>query len=123
MKITTALNHRDRGKQALHSLYHMAVLCHMPSDEIHKRSMEITNIKGAPYWVKAYLDGVESVLRDNLYRYHLEFCYTIDGKLYSVNRGSDRYYEKFGITPSELNERQTSYGHYYIGSDKHYFKD
>jgi hypothetical protein len=71
----------------------------------------------------SYVDGAESVMRDNLYSEHLEHCSRVDGKLVSHYRKSPRYYETLGYTPRYIADNGTHAGHYWIGTDKPFFAD
>ena len=121
MEISRALKIRDRGKMAMQNLYSKAQIYGMQHMAINTESMQILKrCKNTPYWVIAYLEGYESALRENLYRHHLEFCYIVEGVRYSIRKDSEMYYEKHGISPRELNEKQEGCGHYWIKSGKPY---
>jgi len=114
---------QDRAKHTMFSIYSSAKSYKSTSSEIRKRVRELFDSlpKGTPYYVRSFLRGMEEVLQANLYRYCFEFCYTVDGHLYSTCRKSDRYYEKHDITPSQLQSRSTANGHYWADTDKPYF--
>jgi len=122
MKIERALAIRNEASQSVRHIYSSAENFQLPSSEISERinKMKKNFPKGTPYWVISYLEGVESMLRDILFREKLEFCYTVEGELYSTRRESSRYYEKY-FKPSELNKKQSASGFYYQDTDKPYF--
>jgi len=115
---------QDRAKHTMFSIYSSAKSYKSTAAEIRGRVLELKESlpKGTPYYVKSFLYGMEEVLQADLYRYCFEFCYTVDGKLYSTCKKSDRYYEKHDITPSQLQARSTANGHYWTDTDKPYFE-
>lgn len=125
MRIERAHRIRTQMTSRIVDLYSKAIIYGMTSEEISKELIAITHPKspkGIPEWVTWYCRGVSDTLSNQLYQNHLEFMYTLDdGNRYSVNRDSKRYYEKHGVTPRELHERQISNGHYWIKTGKPYF--
>ena len=90
MRIETALNHRQRAETALADLWSAARIYHMPHDEILKRKYEIMQtVSHCPGWVRYYLAGADSVHFKKHYD-NLEFCYLVDGELFSTWKKSDR---------------------------------
>jgi hypothetical protein len=72
----------------------------------------------SPY-IQGFVQGLESVHWANLYRFHLDFCYLVDGVLYSTHkttarRKTDEFYAR---GEGHLLNNAPS-GHYWIGSDK-----
>jgi len=122
MRIKRAVQIKIEGKGRLYDLHSSCKIFKMTSEERNEKLLKILERmpKGTPSWVRSYLHGVQDALTDDLYKNHLEFCNEVDGKLYSVNRGSDRYYEKF-VSPRELHEKGTKKGHYWKGTDKPFF--
>ena len=128
MKIERALQIRDMLKRNIYDIYSSAKNFKLSSDQINDRKNKLKrNIPtGTPSWVLSYVEGMEEVLRQDLYNNHLEFCYKINEILYSTSRNSldrksSRYYEDYGIAPSDLQKLSTSNGHYWINSDKPFF--
>jgi hypothetical protein len=124
MDLDKVLRVQEMGKRGVYSLYRSAITFKMTSTETNDKYLEIISRlpKDTPRYVRAFMQGMREALVSDLYNTHLEFCYKIKGKLYSVNRDSDRYYEDAGITPSQLHEQQESNGHYWRKSDKVFFK-
>ncbi len=117
MRLSTAINIQIKLEQRLNDLYSRARTYHMTADKISSESAHIINgiHPKTPRHVKGYLRGYSSAMWRMLYN-DLEFCYVIDGKIYSVYRNSERYYEKFGIKPGDLRDKPCA--HFWIGTDK-----
>ena len=84
--------------------------------------MKVAGIKKYPRYVRAYLQGVRDTLTAQIQHSDLEFCYRIKGKKYSIRKESDAYYEKHGISPSELHKRADVSGHYWIEAGSAYYE-
>jgi len=84
--------------------------------------LKMINVDKYPRYVRSYLSGVRDTLNAQIQFADLEFCYIVDGKKYSIRRESDMYYEKHGITPSELHKRATLSGHYWIENGNAYYE-
>jgi hypothetical protein len=123
MKISRALDIRDKMKNAVYSAFSSAKHCKSTAKELNDRLLDSwnSNQKGIPYWVFSYLEGMREVLQNDLYQNHLEFCYTLNGTLYSIRKESDYYYEKHNIDPEQLSKKSTMSGHYWIDTDKPFF--
>lgn len=123
MRIERALRTRDLAKNAYYSAFHLAKISKMTSTQLNGQLIEIRKNfpKRTPAWVSHFLDGMQEVLREDLYRNHLEYCYVLNGTIYSTRKDSDRYYEKHGLTASDLGKGATSGGHYWIETDKVFF--
>lgn len=83
---------------------------------------ELIHIDKFPRYVSSYLNGVRDTLNAQIQFSDLEFCYTVDGIKYSTCRESDMYYEKHGITPSQLHKRATMSGHYWKETGNAYYE-
>lgn len=114
MKFDTAYNHRERLIRQLSDLYNSAKIFGLQSAEISRRRNEIVSTlpKKAPRWIMDYVEGWERCMRSTFDR-ELIFAYTVDGKLYSIHRDRDDYYEKHGLGPKEVYDRATLSGHYW----------
>lgn len=123
MKIETALKRRDILRNRLKESYSRAIHFRWTSKELGEESRLVRGSLSAPQWVRAYVEGAESVMRDNLYSDHLEYCSRIDGRLVSHYRKSPRYYEKLGYSPRALHENGTHAGHYWVDTDCPFFAD
>ena len=122
MRIKTALDRRTTASRRLHEVYSRARHFKFTSAEINAESLAVrATCNKCPAWVHAYLEGVESVLRDSLYANDLEYCSYVRGNLVSHYRGSPRYYEDAGLSPREVCHENTNGGHYWKGTDKPYF--
>ena len=115
MNLSTAVRRQNNGIQRLKDLYSKARSYHMTCTDIANESVKVRNLEVIPRHVKEYLRGYDHALWEGLYQ-DLEFCYVIDGKIYSVDKKSDRYYEKFGIQPCELSDKPCA--HFWKGTDK-----
>lgn len=61
-------------------------------------------------------------LQHELILKHMEFCYTIDGKLYTTSKVSDKpKVEQFYGTDSTGKINSSMCGHYWFGTDKLYY--
>ena len=123
MNLDRSFKIKQSAKQAIYSCYSMAKIGKSTSNQLHKNLRQVSELlpKGTPYHVISFLNGMKEVLSEQLYRNELEFCYTIDGVIYSVYKNSERYYEKHNITPKQLCDDADKSGHYWIGTDKPYF--
>ena len=90
MRIETSLNHRQRAGTAIADLWSAARIYKMSHEDILKRKKEIlSTIAHCPQWVKEYVNGQDSVYFKMHYQ-HLEFCYLVEGVLYSTYKKSTR---------------------------------
>jgi hypothetical protein len=123
MNIDRANKIKSQAVSNVFGIFSSARIYKSTSTEINDRFLNLKKSlpKGTPQWVSTFLDGMREVLVANLYADALEFCYVVKGKIYSVNKESDRYYEKHGITPEQLNNLQESSGHYWIDTEKAFF--
>lgn len=121
MKLTTNLNHRDRAIENARSVFSMATLCHYSHAKILDQLSTVrATISHCPQWVRSYYDGYVARLHEDHYR-QLEFCYLVDGILYSTHRDSKRQStDVFYDTgkPCVLNDAPSA--HYYKDADKAY---
>ena len=120
MRIETALRKRDELKQSLCSVYNIAIHSRMTHDKlcdyVNDRFAKYSN---CPQWVIYFNKGVDSMLRDSLYRDHLEYCSVApNGEILSHDSRSDRYYQKRGFTPQEWSNIMKVGGHYWRNTDK-----
>lgn len=123
MRISTALNHRDRIVRQLSDLYSLATYG-MTSDQIFKRSREIFHtVNHCPEWVRSYGRGWEAAKRIEVNQKLVFFYKMSNGKLFSTHKNREDYYEKNGLGPKEVYEKAVSSGHYWIvnGKPKPYF--
>ena len=71
--------------------------------------------------VQGFVQGQIALHTDNLYRYNLEYCYMIEGVLYSTHKQTDkRSVEEIYTRDISLFDGATS-GHYWKGTDKPYY--
>lgn len=123
MDLDRAIKVQKSATSAMYSIYSGALISKSTSKELNCRYLSILSSmpKGTPRHVREFIRGMHEVLNTKLQQEHIEFCYQIDGKLYSVRRDSVRYYEKHGITPKELNDRQELNGMFWMDTDKEFF--
>lgn len=126
MRIERAITLRDEAYRRLTSLYLSdAPIFGMDSISLNAASRDIyAGINQAPQWVHQYLQGAEKVLRDMLYRHHLEYgAIGPKGEFLSTHRESPDYYQKHGYDPSEYSDsgRFRARGHYWTESRKPFF--
>lgn len=126
MKITTALNHRNSAIAAINSLYSIAKICGMTSEQMNREYSEILAKRAhCPNWVREYCDGYRAALQNALYSDCLMFGGWIGDKFYSTHSNRADYYGKNGIEPGDWasDGRVTGLGHYWktTKSPKPYF--
>jgi hypothetical protein len=123
MRIETSLKKRDELKQAIQSLYSVAIICKMDHDKLNTDIRSIfAKYRKCPQWVIAYCEGADSVMRDMLYRDHLEYCSIApSGEVLSHNSKSERYYQKRGFSPSEWSNVMKQGGHYWRDTNKVFY--
>lgn len=114
-------------------LYSMARLCKMSHPRFMERRQaqvlaELTRKYGgkrAVYsaYVHGYVSGLMRAHDAALYRYHLEFCYLVDGVLYATGQHSEthRLTDEFYSTNRGHLLSSAPSGHYWKGSDVCYF--
>jgi hypothetical protein len=120
MRIERALRLRQGAINDLNGLISSAENFKYTSEKVNHRFGEILkrlNSVKSPLWITNYLEGMRDYWISTLYRYKLEFCYKVDGKLYSTHKASSRNYEACGFSPKQLYELQESSGHYWIDTD------
>ena len=126
MKIDRQLRLRDRKKSEINGAISAAIYGKQTSDELSAKICDIlytTMPKGAPGHLRAYLSGYYDYFRNNILYTKLEFCYRVNGALYSTYKNSPRYYEKLGLSPKQVYDLADFSGHYWENSDKLYFGD
>lgn len=124
MRIEKALKLRQRSINDLNDLMVRAEHFRFTSEKVNEGFREILkrlNSVKSPLWITNYLEGMRDCWVSTLYRHKLEFCYRIDGKLYSINKASPRNYELCGFSPRQLCELQESSGYYWIDTDSPWF--
>ena len=124
MKTDTALRHRTRAVRELQDLHHSLRISHGDFDYYLERKAEIRkSIKHCPGWVRAYFSGQADLLFKQLYQNELEFCYLLEGDLYSVwkkstHKTTDELYRAGrGHELALANEEQVPRAHYWRGTD------
>lgn len=121
------LDRRDRARGGIVDLFNTARHDGLSHSEMCKRRDDIyqrCKINHSPEWVSQYLHGYWDCLSQQLYRNDLVFGGMVDGQFYSTHSDRSDYYEKSGITPSELyadDGRVTERGHYWTETMKPYF--
>lgn len=78
-----------------------------------------------PVFVKGYVHGLLAAERKALYRDNLEFCYLVDGVLYTTSKaetGKPKTEVFYARNAGHVLTDAPS-GHYWIGTDKPYFTD
>lgn len=113
-------------------VYNMARLSHMPHSKLMEYraewiTAELTRKHGKrnvySAYVRGYVAGLEAAESARLYREFLEYCYCVDGVLYSthkesVHRKTEEFYAR--NAGHELSSAAV-HGHYWKGTDKPYF--
>lgn len=137
MDLNRVFRIQEKAIDAMFSIFSSAISFKLKSHEITEKIVELKKSlpKRTPYYVTTFLDGMHETFHQDLYRNHLEFCYTVSGKvlddsgnmvileneIVSTHKDTGRYYEDIGIKPSELQKMSTSSGHYWKETDKPFF--
>jgi uncharacterized cupin superfamily protein len=114
----------SRGLHAVMRLWKDAREYKWTSSKIHDKFLEykkFNKLDKYPRYVSSYLQGVFDCEKAKVQFNELEFCYVIEGKLYSTHGDSPRFYESHGFSPKEVYDKASHSGHYWIGSDKPYY--
>jgi len=122
MKLDTAIKIKMSAMSRVSDVIYMGVLCKQTSSEINMAFIKLKGDlpKDTPQWLIYYFNGIYDTMIHKLYMNDLEFCYLVNGKLYSIVKTSRRYYgDKF--SPKDLYDSQESSGHYWIDSNKPFF--
>ena len=119
MRISTALNHRDRAIGMYADTLSWMEISGISSHDVNARSIKvIQSISHCPQWVKSYVEGWWAARRAMAER-ALVFFYTMpDGVLASTHRDRADYYEKLGMGPKEVYDKATHSGHYWVLKDR-----
>lgn len=74
-------------------------------------------------YVAGYVAGLEAAHRAEMYRFHLEYCFCVDGVLYSTHRDSThrKTEEFYARGEGHILGNAPVHGHYWKGTDKPYF--
>ena len=111
--------------------YSMARICHYTSEQFTADLMEKV-IKPLAYrtpsgrakhsaYVQGYAAGIIARIRSEIWQQHVEFCYLVDGELYSTWKKSARKTtDHFYDTKTYAVFHDAPSGHYWIGTDKPY---
>lgn len=109
------------GKQFINRLWRDAYEFSLTQEEISKRFSEWYKKQGKmPLYVTRYLHGYFDAMQTC--KLKVRFMYLVNGKLYSIDRSKDDYYEKNGITPEQLCKGNYPNGFYWEHTLKPYFK-
>jgi hypothetical protein len=123
MRWNTAYNHRERAAAAIQEAYSTARICHQDMETLTERILEIrATIAHCPTWVTAYIDGQKNLMFDQLFRYHLEFCYMDkDGTLFSTwKQSSHRNTNEFFDSGRGAELADLPGNHYWMGTEKRF---
>jgi hypothetical protein len=122
MKLERAIDIKMEMETRIHDLISLARVCGFTSSELHNKSVELFNKypKDLPQWVRWYCNGYFEALERVMHDTETEFCYTVNGKRYSIRKESPIYYGN-KISPKELHDKQENSGRYWIKSGKLYY--
>jgi len=113
MRVTTALNKRDRIVSRLRDLVWSAKRFSITHDEYLKRREEALGSEGKlPQWVSSYLRGYERAMYEEMTKLHIYGGY-LNGVFYSTHHHRDDYYEKRGMGAKDTYEQGTQKGFYW----------
>jgi hypothetical protein len=116
----------------VNELFSTAIICSVSHDKLlqmtNERIYSELNRKYAngrrvyPAYINGYIQGLMTVHRANLYRHHLEFCYDVDGVIYSTHRQTTRAHttEEFYAANKGYVLCNAKGAHYWKDSDKQF---
>ena len=118
----------------INDIFEMAEICKWHSQKLTERlNDQITfplNYKTPAgrrkhsVWLAGYAAGYIAAKRNDIWRNKVEFCYLVDGVLYSTHTASTRPTTEQFYARGEGSKLADSYGaHYWIGSDKPFSGD
>jgi hypothetical protein len=121
MRIETALSRITTAQRALTDLYSTAVICKLPASDITRNKLIIIAAMGkAPQWARSRVEGYAQCLY-NLHWQNLEFCYNVEGVLYSTHKKSDKPTTEIFYSTGKGSVLSNAIGsHYYKGTDKQF---
>lgn len=114
----------ERARHFMVSLFNRAKEQHLTSSEISDAYLAYRNQIGLdkyPRYVSSYITGLHDSLQTVIHNENLEFCYVIEGEVYSIDKDSPRYYEEHGFTPKSVYEKAEKSGHFWKDSDDPYY--
>jgi len=120
MRIEKSLEVRTEVSMKYRDVFKTAEMFKLPFDKVLERIQKINSEipKGTPKWVRYYLSGYYNHWLDNIRSEKIEFCYIYNGEKYSSNSNSDKYYQKHGITPKEMNQNHEGFASFWKNSNK-----
>lgn len=123
MGYVMTLSLESRAVMAIDSIYSTARICGSTSALINAAKIHAMAAlpKRTPHYVRAYADGYERALRNDLYANCLVFGGWINGQFYSTDCQRDDYYAKRGIDPAEWHKLASDKGHYWRHNLNPYF--
>ncbi len=112
-------------------IFYMAKTCNLTSSELASRLIDrVVDPINEKYssgrrkhsvWLAGYVGGLISAGRNNIWRNDVEFCYLVEGILYSTHKNSTKLKTEEFYERGEGNKLANSEGrHYWIGTDKIY---
>lgn len=113
----------------VNDVFSMAKVCHWSSSELSERCNKyLTEPINEKYpsgkrkhstWLAGYVSGLIAANRSIIWREHVEFCYLVDGVLYSTHKDSDKPTTEQFYERGEGNILADSEGrHYWKGTDR-----
>lgn len=120
MRVSTALNRQGAAILRICDIYSSARSFGLTHREMMDRLLPVwTSMKDCPRHVHEYVRGYERCLFDMMFRNDLEFCYLVEGVLYSTWRASHHPTTQVWYDQNKGHCLLTAPGaHYWRGTDK-----
>jgi hypothetical protein len=113
----------ENARHFMVSLFNRAKEQHLTSSEISEAYLnyrETINLNKYPRYVSSYITGLHDSLQTVIHNENLEFCYVIEGEVYSIDKDSSRYYGEH-FSAKEVYEKAEKSGHFWKESDDPYY--
>ena len=117
----------------VNDVFSMAIICGQSSEELQNRLNrhvydEVNRTTGKSKrrvysgYMSGFVQGLITSARDDLYKNHLEFCYLVDGVLYSTHKTSEKKTtEQFYKNDTYKVLNSAPNGHYWRKSNKPFY--
>ena len=129
MSLDRALAIKSILASYLKDVYSSAIHFKMPHEKLlERKQLFVLNdplYRKAPRWVHAYLNGMEDIMRDNIYRYHLVWLMSVDGKLLTRKEMDELYKQEKAIADKHKpnDDYKSPWARVNSELSNHYWKD
>ena len=117
----------------VNDVFSMSIICGQTSEELQakiqthlfdelNRTTGASNRKVYSVYISGFVQGLITAARADLYKNHLEFCYSIEGVLYSTHKTSEKQTtEQFYKNDTYKVLHSAPNGHYWKTSNKPFY--